>query len=253
MRPVLIIYFSGVGNTRAVAEYIRSITVKIPTEIYSVERLPDNFNIDSYSAVIMGTPTYHSEPARPLMSFLEKLKQGRNIPAFLFTTCGLYSENCLRILAKECIRHKLIPLHCASYRCSATDGMLLVPFMECWFKNEKDIQSKIRKDIGIFISRLKPPSKPDIPASKWYAPLNYPNKILGRNSTFPIYLYEERCIKCGKCQRDCPMGAISLKDGYPVISKADCMNCYRCIHHCPSLALSLFENKPVERVWTDKL
>lgn len=253
MKPVLIIYFSGVGNTKSVAEYIERITEKIPTEIYSIEKLPDKFDFDNYSAVIIGTPTYHSEPAQPLMSFLENLKASRNIPAFLFTTCGLYSENCLRILAKMCIRHRLIPLHCASYRCSATDGMLLVPFMECWFRNEKDLRSNIKKDLGIFLSRLRSRSKPDIPAYKWYAPLNYPNKLLGKNTTFPIYLHEEKCVKCGKCQKDCPVGAISFKDGTPVINKSDCMNCYRCIHHCPSLALSLFKNKPVKRVWTNLL
>ncbi|MBE6839442.1 MAG: hypothetical protein E7507_07905 [Ruminococcus sp.] len=37
MKPLLIIYFSGVGNTRAVAESIKKYAErKIPTEIYAV-------------------------------------------------------------------------------------------------------------------------------------------------------------------------------------------------------------------------
>ena len=67
MKPFLIIYFSGVGNTKAVAEQIKSYANKIPTEIYSVENLPDDFSVNNYSAIIIGTPTYHSEPAKPLM------------------------------------------------------------------------------------------------------------------------------------------------------------------------------------------
>lgn len=253
MKPFLIIYFSGVGNTKAVAEHIKYCINILSTEIYSVENFPADININNYSAVIIGTPTYHSEPALPLVRFLDRLKPGRKIPAFLFATCGLYPENCLRVLAEECLKHNIIPIHSASYRCSATDGMLIAPFMECWFRNEKDLQPKIKKDIKAFIGKLRSHSRVDIPRSKWYAVLNYPNKILGKATTFPIYLHQDRCIKCGKCKRDCPQGAIIVIDGYPAISKAECMNCYRCIHHCPSLAWSLSKNKPVERVWTDHL
>ena len=251
MKPILILYFSGAGNTRSAALQIKSYAGKIPAEIHSVESLPDDFSVDDYSAVIIGTPTYHSEPAKPLMNFLEKINAQRNIPAFIFATCGLYPENCLRILAKECLKHKIIPIHSASYRCSATDGILLTPYMDCWFRNEKNLQIKIKKDLSTFISKLRAHSKVDIPKPKWYAPLNYPNKLLGKAVTFPIYLHEERCINCGKCARNCPKGAISENGGYPAVNKAECINCYRCIHHCPVMALSLFKNKTVEKVWSN--
>lgn len=249
MKPFLIIYFSGVGNTRSVAESIMADISGIPTEIYSVENLPMDFSIEKYSAVIIGTPTYHSEPAKPLMDFIGTVESSRKIPAFIFTTCGLYSENCLRILAKKCLERKMIPVHSASYRCCATDGMLLTPYMECWFKNERDLQEKIKSDVSTFICKLKSRSKAEIPVPKWYTVLNYPNKMLGKAVTFPIYLHEDRCIRCGKCIVKCPKKAISKSVDYPVVNRAECINCYRCIHHCPELALSLFKDKHVEKVW----
>lgn len=252
MKPLLIIYFSGVGNTRTVAESIKKYAeLKMPTEFYSVESLPIDFKIDNYSAVIIGTPTYHSEPAKPLLKFLETARLNRKIPAFIFTTCGLYPENCLRTLAMECLKRKIVTIHSASYRCSATDGMLLAPFMKCWFENEKNLQAKIAKDFSAFISKLKSHPKADIPKSRWYSLLNYPNKMLGKTTTFPIYLHKEKCVKCGKCQKNCPLGAIAVIDGYPIINKAKCMNCYRCIHHCPSLALSLSAKRTVKKVRTE--
>ncbi len=249
---ILIVYFSGVGNTKSVSELMNSYYDEISTEIYSIEKLPNSLSVGDYSAIIIGTPTYHSEPALPIMKFLKNLNLSKEIPAFIFTTCGLYSENCLRILAKECLNQKIIPIHYASYRCSATDGMLLTPFMDCWFKDEKNLQMKIKNDLNIFLNKLKSNSKSDIPKSKWYAPLNYPNKLLGKFTTFPIYFHKSRCLKCDKCVRECPKNAISKVDDYLIINKSDCMNCYRCIHHCPNSALSLFKNKVVKRVWKNR-
>lgn len=249
MKPLLIIYFSGVGNTKYVAEQIKKCSVKTKSELYSIENLPSDFSIDKYSAVIIGTPTYHSEPSELLTKYIKSLNLNRRIPAFIFTTCGLYSENCLRILAKECIEHNIIPIHSARYRCSATDGILLTPFMDYWFKNEKNIDIKIKKDFSIFINKLKSHSKLDVPKLKWYTILNYPNKQLGKFITFPIYIHKEKCMKCGKCQKNCPKGTIIINEGYPEIVKDECINCYRCIHHCPTLALSLSKKNYVKKAW----
>ena len=253
MKPFLIIYFSGVGNTKHVSEMIKMYSEKkIQTEIYSVEKLPADFSVNNYSAIVIGTPTYHSEPAKPLINFLDNLYVNHKIPAFIFTTCGLYPENCLRILAKECLKHSIIPVYHSSYRCSATDGILLAPFMKCWFKEEKNLNLKIKNDFRIFINKLKTRSKMDLPQLKWYTLLNYPNKMLGKNLTFPIYLHKDRCIKCGMCLKNCPQNAIREINNYPEVSKNNCINCYRCIHHCPVKALSLSKYKPVSKVWREK-
>lgn len=249
MDTCLILYFSGVGNTKAVANIMNQcINNHIKTDLYSIEELPENFSIENYSYIILGSPTYHSEPSLPMMEFLKSVKLEKKIPAFIFTTCGLYSENCLRIFAMECQKHNIIPIRTASYRCAATDGILLVPFMSCWFKCEKDIKKKIRKDIDLFIQNLKSQYSTVIPKFKWYTPLNYPNKMLGKATTFSIYLHRDRCIKCGKCKRNCPQSAIDMRD-YPRINKKNCINCCRCIHHCPTMALSLLKYKQIQKVW----
>lgn len=58
MKPFLIIYFSGVGNTKAVAEHIKICANKTSTEIYSMEKIPVDFSIDNHSAIIIGTCVY---------------------------------------------------------------------------------------------------------------------------------------------------------------------------------------------------
>ena len=68
--------------------------------------------------------------AYPILTFIKQMEQLEiSIPAFLFTTCGLYSANTLRIFAKLCEKKNMITILSRSYRCAATDGILLAPAM----------------------------------------------------------------------------------------------------------------------------
>jgi hypothetical protein len=40
----------------------------------------------------------------------------------------------------------LIPVLHRSYRCPATDGALLTPYIKRWFKFEKDIERKVEEE-----------------------------------------------------------------------------------------------------------
>lgn len=254
MSRIAIIYFSGTGNTKAVAECIyRAISGSVEAHIISVEKLPEDFCWGSYTAVIIGTPTYHSEPARPMMDFIRTADPPQNIPAFLFTTCGMYPENCLRKLALECERRGIITVAHSSYRCAATDGILLMPGMKLWHSHEKHLREKIMADTDDFLRRLSKGAARDMPRYKWYAPLNYPNRMMGKAVKLPIHLHKESCVGCGKCAGNCPQLAIVMKDGCPQINKDSCINCYRCIHHCPALALSLSKRRRVTAVWQDTI
>ena len=132
-----------------------------------------------------------------------------------------------------------------SYRCDATDGVLLAAYISFFKKPEKKLNDKIENDTKKFITRLKEGDlKEKLPRFKVYSILNYPNKWLGQHITFPIYLHQEQCKKCGKCIRECPSNAYKAnEEGYPIIQLSKCEKCYRCIHHCPGRALSLSKRK----------
>ena len=241
MDKILILFFSGVKNTKNVAESMYINLNKIYyVDIYSVEKLSSYFDICQYDKIIIGTPTIHSEPAKPMRDYLNSLdKLEKPLPAFLFVTCGLYPENTLRVFSKLCLEKNIIPVMHSAYRCSATDGVLLAPFIEWFWHDEKKIYERINQDVKNFISINS--IKPKIPRYKWYGILNFPNKWLGKYLRFKIFLHQEKCVKCGRCVLNCPMQAINKQNnGYPQIERRQCINCYRCIHHCPHKALSLF-------------
>lgn len=243
---ILILFFSGVGNTKMVANKIRSLLLlENNITISSIESIRSDLDLTCYDAVVIGFPTIHSAPAKPIIEFVRKLSVLKTpCPAFIFTTCGLYSTNTLRIFAKEAISKNIIPIQCKSYRCAATDGSLIASFMKIWFKHDKNLVYKIENDTKDFLERLKSNATADIPSVKWYSILNYPNKFFGQRHKFTIYLHNNKCIKCGECRVNCPTKAIQLNNnGYPTFEMTACINCYRCIHHCPNKALSLFRSK----------
>ena len=44
---------------------------------------------------------------------------------------------------------------------------------------------------------------------------------------------DHACIKCHKCEKSCPVGAISFVDNLPVIDLVKCIDCGTCAEVCP--------------------
>ena len=47
------------------------------------------------------------------------------------------------------------------------------------------------------------------------------------------YVITDACICCGACAEDCPVSAISEKDGKYEINKDECIDCGACAASCP--------------------
>lgn len=46
-------------------------------------------------------------------------------------------------------------------------------------------------------------------------------------------VYEDKCVGCGMCAKNCAHSAISLTDKKALINHSKCVGCGRCIGICP--------------------
>ena len=252
---VAVIYFSGVGNTRRIATAIHQKLGKIlSADLYSVEEaeILNTVDLDCYDGVVIGFPIVHTHPSKIILDYIHEIDRlSAPKAAYIFSTCGLYSANALRIFSKHCSSKNVISVMYRDYRgCPATDGALLAPFVKGFFTFPKNLDKFIEEDVNRFAAIVEGGLlELKTPRFKFYSILNYPNKLAGQLISFPIFLHRQNCKKCGKCIINCPVGAyIKDEEGFPLFSITKCAKCYRCIHHCPNLALSLSRRKLPKKV-----
>ena len=251
MQKILVLYFSGVGTTKKIAELMHShLSQNCKADIFSIES-KDVPNVKSYDSLIIGTPTYHAAPPRLVVDFINAMPQlSKEIPAFIFNTRGLCSLNTNRIMAKQLQKKNILTIMDKAYRGPASDGSLIAPFIKRFFEYEKNLEQKIDRDCTTFLELLeKDVLQGYIPRFQFGSVINAPNKAAGQLITVKIHLHKDKCVKCGKCIKICPHKILSANESnYPLLTSKGCENCYRCIHHCPSLALSLSKKKPPKKV-----
>jgi len=247
---ILILYFSGAGATKKVAELIHArLSLTCAADIFPIES--GGFDISDYDALAVGTPVYHAAPPRLLTRYIEGIRPpAKATPALIFNTKGLCALNTNRILAGQLRGKNIITIADASYRSPASDGALLAPGVKRFFEFERGLSRKVAEDCAAFVGLLEAGGwRGYIPRFCFGGVVNAPNKLAGRLIRLRIHLHRERCAKCGLCVANCPSGALGRdSSGWPVPAKSKCANCYRCIHKCPGLALSLSRRRPPARV-----
>ena len=241
---ILILYFSGAGSTKRLAEIMQSCLLHskaCTVALLSVENSIE-LNLIDYDAFIIGTPVYHGAPSNIIKKYFNLLSPlSKSTPAFIYNTRALCSCNTNRLLAKQLLKKNIITVKDRDYQTPASDGALILPFYKRFFTFEKNIYAKIHRDCEDFLGLLRAEQLHGyIPRFRFSSIINSPNKLMGQMITFKIFLHQDKCVKCGRCIENCPHHALKRSEkGYPVFLIAKCENCYRCIHHCPAKALSL--------------
>lgn len=249
-KKILIVYFSGSGSTKTISEVFQE---KL-SQFYKVDilRVGYDFNYQrlfDYDFFVLGFPTYNCEPPRSMLEFVEKIPEvNPSKNAFVFTTCGLYTGNSLRIFIKKLFQKRIITTGYTQIRGPASDGVLVFPsFISFMFRYEKSAKQKIEKSV-VEIRKLinSPTSELKVPRYKWYVPINnlfmYFSEKQFNKYRDRFHILEDRCINCNLCVKSCINGCWTEGENHPSFNPTNCELCLKCVHNCPEKAIVFSDN-----------
>ncbi len=244
-KKILILYHSGSGSTKMIAETINCRLVqKTETALFSVNKFSEFELISGYDLLVIAFPTYHCHPSESVLAFIKKIPtQSAVKKAYILTTCALFRGNSIRILSQKLRKKNIITVGHASIRGPASDGALMSPvYLRFVYRYQQNITEKIKNISENIMNSLKNKTRQNIPAFSWYAPLNAPNKYFGmRYSHYlahKIHILTDYCINCQTCIHTCERGCYTAGGTIPRFNPQNCEFCLRCLHHCAQKAIT---------------
>lgn len=240
---VLIVYFSGTGNTKAIAQAYEKAIKKAGHSVIiaSIEDLPV---IPEHDFLIVGGPIYAGNMPDKLIYWIRK-----NIPindskkkAIVFSSsAGLLNANGVKSIGKKLIKKGYMLVDAATYEMPRNFYIdKYAPTPETQQKQQfENVASAILKSLNKMDSNILFDLNESVIMIDLLADIfRLMAKSLGKS--FEI---TNKCIACGKCEKDCPQHNIDYKN--KLYSKK-CMMCTRCIHNCPVNAIT-YKGKSIEQ------
>lgn len=254
---LLILYFSGTGNTHYVAWYLARKLEQLPIEITvrSIEQVPDGA-VPEFDLLAAGFPVYAADSPPFFQDYLRRLPPGEGKGAFVFSTKGAFDGGAGRRNLQRLASQGYVPLGNVSVGMPGNDGLAFVSknsWMARMAKN-KDFEhlksadglarrmaevvrgmlaGQSARDHQVRISRSTGSAGPSLSTRLWRAAYEHFTTPFKRR-----FYTDERCNRCLLCVQICPAHNVRLEGGQ--IRFADrCYLCMRCIHQCPQEAIQI--------------
>lgn len=241
----MIFYFSGTGNTRWAAETLAQATGEqllfIPEELSKGE-----YTLAEGERIGFVFPTHGWQPPRIVRNFISKMhiEQAEGHYCYALTTCGDSIGETMAILNSD-LRKAGMPEATSLFSLVMPESYVCLPFMYT-DTPEKERRKIVRaqEQLKEFSRMIVDREEGEVHIRKGPAPWtmshvvgNYFNGRMVTDKKFSVD--SEACIHCGKCEKVCPTGDVSLTDGLPVWHHdGSCTCCLACYHHCPKHAIN---------------
>lgn len=248
-----IFYFSGTGNAEKAAQWIQeSMEEKgMSAELYNIalKLLPEEFVTDDTDFLGFCYPTHGFNAPPIVLRFLKKFPSTKKrTKVFLLNTrAGMKMSKIftpginglalilpaiiLRIKGYRIVGYR--PLDMPSNWISIHPGL-----------RQKVINSIVNRCEGItkkFTGKLMAGKKVhrglyDLPIDLLISPIALGYYFYGRYILSKTFIATNACNQCRICEKECPVNAISLKNGQPYWSY-NCESCMHCMNACPQRAI----------------
>lgn len=231
----VIFYFSATGNTLVA---VRELAEKLgDTELVPIAALAGKSYDISGLDVGIAFPVYAGLMPKIVKSFVQGLPVEDGQYFFGVCTCGGMAFGALEQLDRE-LRRKGVSLALGTVLAMPSNYL---PFGEAPGEiKQRKLFEKVSARISEAAERVKNKRQGKIEHSIF--PVNLISCLCERFFMKNFYKEAEKfaadasCTGCGLCEKLCPVGNITMKDGHPSWD-GKCELCYGCINWCPVTAI----------------
>jgi len=250
---VFIYYFSGTGNARNVAGWIRNVAQdhKLAVKVINIDRFKKIELPDTSRKTLIGfcAPTHGFNMPPIMLKFIFKFPRLKNADVFIINTRAGLKLSKLFIPGMSGIAQMLpaVILLLKSYRIVGMQPMDLPSnwiFLHPGLKQQvvSSITTRIKRITENFAKRIlsgktKYKALISLPIDLAVAPIAVGYYFIGRFYLAKTMMATSDCNLCMKCINECPVEAIQLKK-MPFWTYR-CESCMRCINACPKRAIEV--------------
>lgn len=236
-----LLYFSGTGNTKYIADYLEKNLKDTNNMIKSFD-ISQNPIIDKdIDLLIVGGPIYAGNVPEKLIRWILK-----NVPENSKAKCIVYSTSSgtINAFGVDSLAKKL---NQKGYTILSKE-IFTMPrnfyFGSYSMNTESEIKNLLletNKKLDLLISEIKNNTfknknfeNKKVPLRDFFAEtFSIMARFMGKN-----FSVDDTCIKCGLCIKNCPQNNIILDKNNTIKFKNKCMMCTKCIHNCPKNSIS---------------
>lgn len=232
--------FTGTGNTLRVCKILAKELEQndLVCDIKLIKQVTDLQVINDYDKIIIAYPVHGFNTPMPMLDFIKSLPNSTNNKCvYIVRVSGepLSINHAASIVPKRILKFKgykvmgefayVMPYNIIFRH---TDNMAARMENAARLRAKKDVQTMINNNVKLFknnifnrlvsfICKIEHPAMP----------------MFGKH-----YKVTDLCTSCGVCEKVCPVGNITLKNGKPVFGN-QCVGCMGCSFHCPHDAIRI--------------
>ena len=232
----MVLYFTGTGNSRYVAERIAQALGDTLCSLNDRIKAGDTSPVNSDARLIIVVPTYAWRIPHIVQEHLENTVFPGAAQVWFVMTCGSEIGDADRYNRRLCQEKDLACMGTAQI---VMPENYIAMFNAPQVEEARQIVARAEPDIDGAIAAVRENRAFPPPRRKFYdrfmsGPVNpiFYSCFVKANA----FTVGNACTGCGQCVRRCPTNNITLQNGKPVWGQ-NCTHCMACICYCPAEAI----------------
>ena len=241
-----IAYFSGTGNSLAIARYVAGkLEGDLIPAIQAADRSRQEREVDTIGLVF---PIYDFRAPRCIFDYLETVSDIESKYVFAICTHGTAAPGLSLKSVQQAIESRggrlsggfAVPMPHNGVGCGLFSDSKRESLLGAWKKTAEEVcEYVLRCDRGrvdsssAALAMLRPSMLRLVPVI-----LRFFGALVTRGSKGLGLTASDACTACGICTRVCPTENIELREDRPIWGDR-CLTCFACLHWCHESAISL--------------